>query len=143
VQLRISHIKPKSESPVKYRDGKKEIKKERRDSLGNATGDTSRDAGTPFMVLTRVCLEFQKTGPSDALESMLQEQLESNPYIAPKLLDQEEVSPFSVHSFSVGDDDEADAYCQSFRSLWKATPGALPWLSSVFREFVPPEPELT
>ncbi len=105
--------------------------------------DEYPDEDTPFMVLTRVCLEFQKTGPSDALESMLQEQLESNPHIAPKLLDQEEVSPFSVHSFSVGDDDEADAYCQSFRSLWKATPEALPWLSSVFREFAPPEPELT
>ncbi|MEJ7591611.1 MAG: hypothetical protein WKF77_08690 [Planctomycetaceae bacterium] len=101
------------------------------------------DEDTPFMVLTRVCLEFQKSGPSDALESILQEQMELNPRIAPKLLDQDEVSPFSVQSFSAGDEDEADAYSQSFRSLWKATPGALPWLSSVSREFAPPEPELT
>ena len=105
--------------------------------------DEYPDEDTPFMVLTRVCLEFQKTGPSDALRSMLQEQLESNPHIAPKLVDQEEVSPYSVDSFSVGDEDEADAYCQSFRSLWKATPGALPWLSSVCRDLTPPEPDLT
>ena len=105
--------------------------------------DEYPDEATPFMELTRVCLEFQKSGRSDALEAMLQEQMELNPHIAPKLLDQAEVSPFSVHSFSVGDDDEADAYCQSFRSLWKATPGALPWLSSVCRDLTPPEPELT
>ncbi len=98
---------------------------------------------TPFMILTRVCLDFQLTGPSEVLETMLQDQLESNPHIAPKLLDQEEVSPFAVKSFIVGDEDEADAYCQSFRSLWKATPGALPWLSSVFRDLTPAELELT
>ena len=101
------------------------------------------DEETPFMVLTRVCLEFQKSGPSDDLESMLEEQMELNPHIAPKLLDQEDVSPFSIHSFNVGDEDEADAYCQSFRALWKATPGALPWLSSVTRDLTPPEPELS
>lgn len=101
------------------------------------------DEDTPFMVLTRVCLQFQKTGPSDELESMLKEQMELNPHIAPKLLDQEDVSPYSIDSFSVGDEDEADAYCQTFRSLWKATPGALPWLSSVCRDLTPPEPELT
>jgi len=105
--------------------------------------DQYPDEDTPFMVLTRVCLEFQKTGPSDALEAILQEQFELNPHIAPKLLNQEDVSPFAVQSFSVGDDDEADAYCQSFRSLWKATPGALPWLSSVSRELTAPEPALT
>lgn len=105
--------------------------------------DQYPDEGTPFMVLTRACLEFQKTGPSDALESLVQEQMESNPYFAPKLLDQIEVSPHRVDSFTVGEEDEADAYCHSFRSLWKATPGALPWLNSVSREFAQSEPELT
>jgi len=105
--------------------------------------DEYPDEDTPFMVLTRVCLQFQKSGPSDALEAILKEQMELNPHIAPKLVDQEEVSPYSVDSFEVGDEDEADAYCQSFRSLWKATPGALPWLSSVCRDLTLPEPELT
>jgi hypothetical protein len=99
--------------------------------------------GTPFMVLTRICLEFQKSGPSDALEALLKEQLKSNVHMAPKLLAQEEVSPYSVNTFAVGEEDEADAYCQCFRSLWKATPGALPWLNSVYRRISPPEPELS
>ena len=98
---------------------------------------------TPFMALTRICLEFQKCGPSEALASRLQSELEKNPYIAPKLLDQDDVSSYAIHSFEVGEEDEADAYCQCFRSLWKATPEALPWLNSVHRELAPPEPELT
>lgn len=98
---------------------------------------------TPFMALTRICLEFQKSGPSEALASRLQSELEKNPYIAPKLLDQDDVSSYAIHSFEVGEEDEADAYCQCFRSLWKATPEALPWLNSVHRELAPPEPELT
>ncbi len=105
--------------------------------------DEYPDEATPFMVMTRVCLEFQKSGPSEALESLLLEQLELNPYLAPKLLDQEEVSPFAVDSHTGGDEDEADAYCQSFRSLWKATPGALPWLNSVSRDLAQQEPELS
>lgn len=105
--------------------------------------DEYPDEVTPFMALTRICLEFQKSGPSEASASRLQIQLEQNPYIAPKLLDQDSVSPYPIESFEVGEEDEADAYCQCFRALWKSTPEALPWLSSVHREFAPPEPELT
>ena len=105
--------------------------------------DQYQDDVTPFMALTRVCLEFQKSGPSEALASSLQIQLEQNPYIAPKLLDQDSISPYAIESFAVGEEDEADAYCQCFRALWKSTPEALPWLNSVYRELAPPEPELT
>ena len=98
---------------------------------------------TPFMALTRICLEFQKSGPGEALASRLRIQIEQNPYIAPKLLDQDDVSPYVIESFEGGEEDEADAYCQCFRAVWKSTPEALPWLSSVYRELAPPEPELT
>jgi len=101
------------------------------------------DEVTPFMALTRVCLEFQKYGPSEALAERLQNQLEQNPYVSAKLLDQDSVSPYEIESFEAGDEDEADAYCQCFRALWKSTPEALPWLSSVHRELAPPQPELT
>ena len=102
-----------------------------------------QDEVTPFIALTRVCMEFQKYGPSEALASKLQNQLEQNPFIATKLLDQDSVSPYAIESFQTGDEDEADAYCQCFRALWKSTPEALPWLSSVHRELAPPEPDLT
>ena len=102
-----------------------------------------QDEVTPFIALTRVCLEFQKYGPSEALASKLQVQLEQNPYIAAKLLDQDSISPYAIESFQAGDEDEADAYCQCFRALWKSTPEALPWLGSVYRELAPPESELT
>ena len=105
--------------------------------------DEYPDEVSPFMAVTRLCLEFQKSGPSEALVSKLQYHLKQNPYIAPKLLSQDEVSPYVVDSFEVGEEEEADAYCQCFRALWKATPEALPWLSSVYRDFAPPEPELT
>ncbi|GEM_PF-1039146 len=105
--------------------------------------DEYKDEVTPFIALTRVCLEFQKYGPSEALASRLQNQLEQNPYIAAKLLDQDSVSPYAIESFEEGDEDEADAYCQCFRALWKSTPEALPWLNSVYRELAPPDPELS
>ncbi len=105
--------------------------------------DEYEDEVTPFIALTRVCLEFQKYGPSEELALKLEIQLKQNPYIGPKLLDQESVSPYEIESFEAGEEDEADAYCQCFRALWKSTPEALPWLSSVHRKMAPSEPDLT
>lgn len=93
--------------------------------------------------MTRICLTFQKSGDSPELRQMLQEEIDENPHIVPRLLDDEEVSIYAIADFDPGSEEEADYYCQRFRSLWRATPGALTWLGSVSEEMLPDEPELS
>jgi len=102
-----------------------------------------QDDASPFMAMTHVCLEFQKTGPTEQLKSRLQEIIEFNPDLVPTLLSPESVEPRFDEAFESGSLEEATSYCRRFRSLWKATPGALPWLSSVAPEMMPEEPEFT
>lgn len=101
------------------------------------------DDSSVYMMCTKVCLDFQASGRSEALTEELRTILNENPYLAPKLLSQIEVDPHEPESVIVGSEEEADSYCRMFRALWKSTPEALPWLKSVAEEMEVEDSDLT
>lgn len=93
--------------------------------------------------MTRICLTFQKSGDSVELRELLQASIDENPHIVPRLLDEEEVSIYEITDHDPGGEEEADYYCQRFRSLWRATPGALTWLGTVSEDMLPAAPDIS
>lgn len=92
------------------------------------------DEGAPFLPMTAVLIQYANEGDSPELRKQLQEQVDRNPHIIPRLLDPSLLNKGNIPMFSLGSPEEADLYCQQFLSVWKSTPGAVTWLRECSRE---------
>jgi tetratricopeptide (TPR) repeat protein len=87
------------------------------------------DDGSAFWMYSRALLDFRKQGDSQAANKSLKNALKANKYVPEYLLGRRRMLRSLPPHYSFGSEDEAVIYVDDNKGAWKATPGALEWLS--------------
>lgn len=86
----------------------------------------AEEAGA-MMAFTRALYRFKAEGESGAADQALQEAMQANPYVLPKLTAARPTLQMPAF-YGFGDKNEAQYYAGLAHQIWKETPGAVAWL---------------
>ena len=86
--------------------------------------------GMALWMYSRALLDFRKHGDSPTASASLKAALAENKYVPSYLFGRKKVPRTLPAYYSFGDENEAVFYDHGNRAAWKATPGALEWLSA-------------
>jgi hypothetical protein len=79
---------------------------------------------------SRALLDFRKYGNSPSAVKSLKAALNENKHIPSYLLGYKKIPRILPGFYSFGDDNEAVLYAHANKAAWKATPGAMEWLTA-------------
>lgn len=86
----------------------------------------AEEAGA-LLAFTRALYLFKTEGASAAADQALQEAMQANPHVLPKLTAAR--PPLTIPPYyGIGDKNEAQYYAVQAHQIWKETPGAVAWL---------------
>jgi len=86
--------------------------------------------GMAVWMYSRALLDFRKHGGSPAAVKSLKAALDENKYVPSYLLGRKRMPRTLPDHYGFGDDNEAVLYAHGNKAAWKATPGAMEWLSA-------------
>jgi tetratricopeptide (TPR) repeat protein len=87
--------------------------------------------GMAVWMYSRALLDFRKHGESANADMSLKAALDENKHVPSYLLGRKKMPRALPGHYSFGDDSEAVLYAHGNRAAWKATPGALEWLTAI------------
>ena len=79
---------------------------------------------------SRALLDFRKHGDSSVSGKSLKKALEENRHVPDYLLGRKKIPRYLPDHYGFGDENEAVLYAHGNGEAWKATPGALEWLTA-------------
>lgn len=92
-------------------------------------GEYSEDESA-FFIWTAALLAFRQHGDGAASREALVKAVKNNKFVSAYLLGEAKPPKRMPDYYGLGDKNEAIFYAQDFQPGWKATPGALEWLSA-------------
>ncbi len=91
------------------------------------------DEPTAIMAYNRLLLAYLKYGLHEEMEDLLDQAIDSNPYVINYLLKKKRVPSYDPPFFGLGDENEAIVYAKDHLHLWQQERELLKWLRTIAR----------